>query len=116
MIKKMNRKDTSEIMIRRVSPDEKDILKKLALKNNFDNLNQFMLWQINKIVHNGELDNYQNKFADDLLVIKDQQTRIINELMKQNLQEIRIEKEMKTSEFLIQRWIEFFELVEQNEL
>lgn len=112
----MAEKETTEIMIRRVLPMQKNSLKKLASKNKFENLNQFMLWQINKIVHNGELDDYQNKYADDLLSIKENQTKIINELTKQNLQELRIEKEIQTNEILIQRWIEFFDLVDRNEL
>lgn len=106
----------SEIKLRGVNTETKNALKVMAKKNNFTSLNQFLLWQINKIVHNGELDSYQNKFADDLLSIKENQTKIINELTKQNLQELRIEKEIQTNEILIQRWIEFFDLVDQNEL
>ena len=106
---------TKEIRMRNV-PDEVLVqLQMMARQYNYPSLNEFMLSQLQRIVENGGLDLYDNRFAESLSAIKEQQARILELLLKNEIKLQALIAKQDIVEDLTIDWLRFMDDVDALE-
>ena len=76
---------TKEIKIRNIPDDMFEQLRDISKKYNYPSLNEFMLSQVQNIVMNDGLNLYNNQFAETLSDIKNQQSQILELMLKNDI-------------------------------
>ncbi|KLO71400.1 hypothetical protein AA989_10210 [Enterococcus cecorum] len=103
-----------EIRIRNISSHEYEQLKKLAERLNYPNLNQFLLSQFKTIIDNESLNYLHNEFADELLELKELQKEINENIVKLQVTEIGLKKQIDQYGQAIMLWLELLEYSMKN--
>lgn len=103
---------TKEIRLRKV-PDELFVqLEMMSEKFRYPNLADFLLSQLYRVVENDGLDLYDNKFAETLADIKEQQAQILNQLLKNEIKLLAYHAKQDIVEELTTDWLQFMDDVE----
>ena len=76
---------TKNFLIRNVPDDMFEQLQAISKKYNYSSFNEFMLSQIQNIVMNDGLNLYNNQFAETLSDIKQQQSQILELMLKNEI-------------------------------
>ncbi|HEO6727310.1 MULTISPECIES: hypothetical protein [Streptococcus] len=98
---------TKEIRLRKV-PDELFVqLEMMSEKFQYPSLADFLMSQLYRIVENGGLDLYDNKFAETLAVIKEQQAKILDHLLKNEIKLMAFHAKQDIVEELTTDWLRF---------
>ncbi|WP_052845354.1 hypothetical protein [Enterococcus cecorum] len=106
--------EMKEIRIRNISSHEYEQLKKLAERLNYPNLNQFLLSQFKTIIDNESLNYLHNEFADELLELKELQKEINENIVKLQVTEIGLKKQIDQYGQAIMLWLELLEYSMKN--
>ncbi|ESR08821.1 hypothetical protein DIX60_10610 [Streptococcus iniae] len=101
-----------EIRIRRVPLQVVTQLKDMARKYQYPSLNEFILSQIENIVINDGLNLYQNKFADTLEKIVEQQKEILTNQKRIEINQIALKNKQIIVEELTTNWLHFMDDVD----
>lgn len=103
---------TKEIRLRKV-PDELFVqLEMMSEKFQYPNLADFLMSQLYRIVENGGLDLYDNKFAETLADIKEQQAQILDQLLKNEIKLLAYHAKQDIVEELTTNWLRFMDDVD----
>ncbi|HGI3061047.1 TPA: hypothetical protein ACJR96_001862 [Streptococcus agalactiae] len=103
---------TKEIRLRKV-PDELFVqLEMMSEKFQYPSLADFLMSQLYRIVENGGLDLYDNKFAETLAVIKEQQAKILDHLLKNEIKLMAFHAKQDIVEELTTDWLRFMDDVD----
>ncbi|MFM1589469.1 hypothetical protein [Streptococcus mutans] len=103
---------TKEIRLRKV-PDELFVqLEMISEKFQYPNLADFLLSQLYRIVENDGLDLYDNKFAETLADIKEQQAQILDQLLKNEIKLLAYHAKQDIVEELTTDWLQFMDDVD----
>lgn len=103
---------TKEIRLRKV-PDELFVqLEMMSEKFQYPNLTDFLMSQLYRIVENDGLDLYDNKFAETLADIKEQQTQILVQLLKNEIKLLAYYAKQDIVEELTTDWLRFMDDVD----
>lgn len=103
---------TKEIRLRKV-PDELFVqLEMISEKFQYPNLTDFLLSQLYRIVENDGLDLYDNKFAETLADIKEQQAQILDQLLKNEIKLLAYHAKQDIVEELTTDWLQFMDDVD----
>ncbi|MBY4835308.1 hypothetical protein K6W41_04995 [Streptococcus agalactiae] len=103
---------TKEIRLRKV-PDELFVqLKMMSEKFQYPNLADFLMSQLYRVVENDGLDLYNNKFAETLADIKEQQAQILDQLLKNEIKLLAYHAKQDIVEELTTDWLQFMDDVE----
>ena len=103
---------TKEIRLRQV-PDELYVqLEMMSEKFQYSNLVEFMMAQLYRIVENDGLDLYDNKFAETLADIKEQQAKILEQLLKNEIKLLAYSAKQDIVEELTIDWLRFMDDVD----
>lgn len=78
----------------------------------YSSFNEFMLAQLQRIVENGGLDLYDNKFAETLASIKEQQAKILEMLLKNEIKLLACSAKQDIVEKLTTDWLHFIDDVD----
>ncbi|WP_179957126.1 hypothetical protein [Streptococcus mutans] len=84
----------------------------ISKKYEYPSFNEFMLAQLQRIVENDGLDLYDNKFAETLADIKEQQAQILNQLLKNEIKLLAYHAKQDIVEELTTDWLQFMDDVE----
>lgn len=104
-----------EIKIRGVVDKEFIQLQEMSKKYGYPSFNEFMLAQIQRIVENDGLDLYDNKFAEEIIVLKEQQERVIEQLLKNELLLLALNGKQDILEEMTLSWLRFMDDVDALE-
>ncbi|HEO8394855.1 TPA: hypothetical protein VBX43_000904 [Streptococcus agalactiae] len=100
---------TKEIRLRKV-PDEVFVqLEMMSEKFQYPNLADFLMSQLYRIVENDGLDLYDNKFAESLADIKEQQAKILDQLIKNEIKLLAYSAKQDIIEELTTDWLRFMD-------
>ncbi|AXQ78564.1 hypothetical protein DDV21_005450 [Streptococcus chenjunshii] len=103
---------TKEIRLRKV-PDELFVqLEMMSQKFQYPNLADFLMSQLYRIVENDGLDLYDNKFAETLADIKEQQAQILDQLLKNEIKLLAYHAKQDIVEELTTDWLQFMDDVD----
>ncbi|HEN0380806.1 TPA: hypothetical protein U9G18_001005 [Streptococcus agalactiae] len=103
---------TKEIRLRKV-PDELFVqLEMMSEKFQYPNLTDFLMSQLYRIVENDGLDLYDNKFAETLADIKEQQANILEQLLKNEIKLLAYSTKQDIVEELTTDWLRFMDDVD----
>lgn len=103
---------TKEIRLRTV-PDELYVqLEMISEKLNYSNFADFMLSQLYRIAENDGLDLYDNKFAETLADIKEQQAKLLELLLKNEIKFLNISAKQDIVKELTTDWLSFMDDVD----
>ncbi|EPU41369.1 hypothetical protein [Streptococcus agalactiae] len=103
---------TKEIRLRKV-PDELFVqLKMMSEKFQYPNLADFLMSQLYRVVENDGLDLYNNKFAETLADIKEQQAQILDQLLKNEIKLLAYHAKQDIVEELTTDWLQFMDDVD----
>lgn len=103
---------TKEIRLRKV-PDELFVqLEMMSEKFQYPNLADFLISQLYRIVENDGLDLYDNKFAETLSEIKEQQAQILDQLLKNEIKLLAYHAKQDIVEELTTDWLQFMDDVD----
>ncbi|HEN7668421.1 TPA: hypothetical protein U7L89_000148 [Streptococcus agalactiae] len=103
---------TKEIRLRKV-PDELFVqLEMMSEKFQYPNLADFLLSQLYRIVENDSFDLYDNKFAATLADIKEQQSQILDQLLKNEIKLLAYHAKQDIVEELTTDWLQFMDDVD----
>ena len=103
---------TKEIRLRKV-PDELFVqLEMMSEKFQYPNLTDFLMSQLYRIVENDGLDLYDNKFAETLADIKEQQAQILDQLLKNEIKLLAYHAKQDIVEELTTDWLQFMDDVD----
>lgn len=103
---------TKEIRLRKV-PDELFVqLEMMSEKFQYPNLSDFLLSQLYRIVENDALDLYDNKFAETLADIKEQQANILDQLLKNEIKLLAYSAKQDIVKELTTDWLSFMDDVD----
>lgn len=103
---------TKEIKIRSIPEKTLAQLQMLSKEYQYPSFNEFMLAQLQRIVENGGLDLYDNKFAETLADIKEQQANILNQLLKNEIKLLAYSTKQDIVEELTTDWLRFMDDVD----
>lgn len=103
---------TKEIKIRNVPGKTFSQLHMMSEKYQYPSFNEFMLAQLQRIVENGGLDLYDNKFAESLADIKKQQSQILELLLKNEIKLLAYGAKQDIVEELTTDWLRFMDDVD----
>lgn len=78
----------------------------------YPSFNEFMLAQLQRIVENDGLDLYDNKFAETLADIKEQQAQILDQLLKNEIKLLAYHAKQDIVEELTTDWLHFMDDVD----
>ncbi|HGC8432800.1 TPA: hypothetical protein ACG2J7_001714 [Streptococcus agalactiae] len=98
---------TKEIKIRSIPEKTWSQLHMISEEYEYPSFNEFMLAQLQRIVENGGLDLYDNKFAETLAVIKEQQAKILDHLLKNEIKLMAFHAKQDIVEELTTDWLRF---------
>ena len=99
---------TKNYIIRGVPENVYMQLQMMAKEQGYRSLNAFMLAQIERIVKAGGLDLYDNRFAESLADIKEQQAQILELLLKNEIKLQYANVKQDTLEELTTMWLNRF--------
>ncbi|NLR27667.1 Uncharacterised protein [Streptococcus mutans] len=103
---------TKNFIIRNVPEKVFTQLHMISKKYEYPSFNEFMLAQLQRIVENDGLDLYDNKFAETLADIKEQQAQILNQLLKNEIKLLAYHAKQDIVEELTTDWLQFMDDVE----
>lgn len=103
---------TKEIKIRSIPTTTWTQLHTMSKEYEYPSFNEFMLAQLQRIVENGGLDLYDNKFADTLADIKKQQAKILELLLKNEIKLLAYSAKQDIVEELTTDWLRFMDDVD----
>ena len=100
---------TKEIKIRNIPDDMFEQLRDISKKYNYPSFNEFMLSQIQNIVMNDGLNLYNNQFAETLSVIKEQQSQILDLMLKNEISLSALNVKQDIVNELTTNWLHFMD-------
>ena len=102
---------TKEIKIRNIPDDMFEQLRDISKKYNYPSFNEFMLSQVQNIVMNDGLNLYNNQFAETLSVIKEQQSQILELMLKNDISLSALNVKQDIVNDLTTNWLHFMDVV-----
>lgn len=103
---------TKNFIIRNVSEKVFTQLHMISEEYEYPSFNEFMLAQLQRIVENGGLDLYDNKFAETLADIKEQQAQTLKLLLKNEIKLLALGAKQDIVEDLTTDWLRFMDDVD----
>lgn len=103
---------TKEIKIRAIPEKTWTQLRMIAKEYDYPSFNEFMLAQLQRIAENSGLDLYDNKFAETLADIKEQQAKILELLLRNEIKLLAYSAKQDIVEELITDWLRFMDDVD----
>lgn len=103
---------TKEIRLRKVPYELFVQLEMMSEKFQYPNLSDFLLSQLYRIVENDALDLYDNKFAETLADIKEQQANILDQLLKNEIKLLAYSAKQDIVKELTTDWLSFMDDVD----
>lgn len=100
---------TKEIKIRNIPDDVFEQLRDISKKYNYPSFNEFMLSQVQNIVMNDGLNLYNNQFAKTLSVIKEQQSQILELMLKNEISLSALNVKQDIVNELTTNWLHFMD-------
>lgn len=100
---------TKEIKIRNIPDDMFEQLRDISKKYNYPSFNEFMLSQVQNIVMNDGLNLYNNQFAETLSVIKEQQSQILELMLKNEISLSALNIKQDIVNDLTMNWLHFMD-------
>ena len=100
---------TKEIKIRNIPDDMFEQLRDISKKYNYPSFNEFMLSQVQNIVMNDGLNLYNNQFAETLSVIKEQQSQILELMLKNEISLSALNVKQDIVNELTTNWLHFMD-------
>ena len=100
---------TKEIKIRNIPDDMFEQLRDISKKYNYPSFNEFMLSQIQNIVMNDGLNLYNNQFAETLSDIKQQQSQILELMLKNEISLSALNVKQDIVNELTTNWLHFMD-------
>ena len=100
---------TKEIKIRNIPDDMFEQLRDISKKYNYPSFNEFMLSQVQNIVMNDGLNLYDNKFAETLSDIKNQQSQILELMLKNEISLSALNVKQDIVNELTTNWLHFMD-------
>lgn len=100
---------TKEIKIRNIPDDMFEQLRDISKKYNYSSFNEFMLSQVQNIVMNDGLNLYNNQFAETLSVIKEQQSQILDLMLKNEISLSALNVKQDIVNDLTTNWLHFMD-------
>ena len=100
---------TKEIKIRNIPDDMFEQLRDISKKYNYPSFNEFMLSQVQNIVMNDGLNLYNNQFAETLSVIKEQQSQILDLMLKNEISLSALNVKQDIVNELTTNWLHFMD-------
>lgn len=98
-----------EIKIRNIPDDMFEQLRDISKKYNYPSFNEFMLSQVQNIVMNDGLNLYNNQFAETLSVIKEQQSQILELMLKNEISLSALNVKQDIVNDLTTSWLHFMD-------
>lgn len=98
-----------EIKIRNIPDDMFEQLRDISKKYNYPSFNEFMLSQVQNIVMNDGLNLYNNQFAETLSVIKEQQSQILELMLKNEISLSALNVKQDIVNDLTTNWLHFMD-------
>ena len=100
---------TKNFLIRNVPDDMFEQLQAISKKYNYSSFNEFMLSQIQNIVMNDGLNLYNNQFAETLSDIKQQQSQILELMLKNEISLSALNVKQDIVNELTTNWLHFMD-------
>lgn len=100
---------TKEIKIRNIPDDMFEQLRDISKKYNYPSFNEFMLSQVQNIVMNDGLNLYNNQFAETLSDIKQQQSQILELMLKNEISLSALNIKQDIVNALTTNWLHFMD-------
>jgi len=100
---------TKEIKIRNIPDDMFEQLRDISKKYNYPSFNEFMLSQVQNIVMNDGLNLYNNQFAETLSDIKQQQSQILELMLKNEISLSALNVKQDIVNELTTNWLHFMD-------
>ena len=100
---------TKEIKIRNIPDDMFEQLRDISKKYNYPSFNEFMLSQVQNIVMNDGLNLYNNQFAETLSDIKEQQSQILDLMLKNEISLSALNVKQDIVNDLTTNWLHFMD-------
>ena len=100
---------TKEIKIRNIPDDMFEQLRDISKKYNYPSFNEFMLSQVQNIVMNDGLNLYNNQFAKTLSDIKEQQSQILELMLKNEISLLALNVKQDIVNGLTTNWLHFMD-------
>ncbi len=100
---------TKEIKIRNIPDDMFEQLRDISKKYNYPSFNEFMLSQVQNIVMNDGLNLYDNQFAETLSDIKNQQSQILELMLKNEISLSALNVKQDIVNELTTNWLHFMD-------
>ena len=100
---------TKEIKIRNIPDDMFEQLRDISKKYNYPSFNEFMLSQVQNIVMNDGLNLYNNQFAETLSDIKNQQSQILELMLKNEISLSALNVKQDIVNELTTNWLHFMD-------
>ena len=100
---------TKEIKIRNIPDDMFEQLRDISKKYNYPSFNEFMLSQVQNIVMNDGLNLYNNQFAETLSDIKNQQSQILELMLKNDISLSALNVKQDIVNGLTTNWLHFMD-------
>ena len=100
---------TKEIKIRNIPDDMFEQLRDISKKYNYPSFNEFMLSQVQNIVMNDGLNLYDNQFAETLSDIKNQQSQILELMLKNDISLSALNVKQDIVNELTTNWLHFMD-------
>ena len=100
---------TKNFLIRNVPDDMFEQLQAISKKYNYSSFNEFMLSQIQNIVMNDGLNLYNNQFAETLSDIKQQQSQILELMLKNEISLSALNVKQDIVNDLTTNWLHFMD-------
>lgn len=100
---------TKEIKIRNIPDDMFEQLRDISKKYNYPSFNEFMLSQVQNIVMNDGLNLYNNQFAETLSHIKEQQSQILELMLKNEISLSALNVKQDIVNNLTTNWLHFMD-------
>ena len=100
---------TKEIKIRNIPDDMFEQLRDISKKYNYPSFNEFMLSQVQNIVMNDGLNLYNNQFAKTLSDIKQQQSQILELMLKNEISLSALNVKQDIVNELTTNWLHFMD-------
>lgn len=100
---------TKNFLIRNVPDNMFEQLQAISKKYNYSSFNEFMLSQIQNIVMNDGLNLYNNQFAETLSDIKQQQSQILELMLKNEISLSALNVKQDIVNELTTNWLHFMD-------
>lgn len=100
---------TKNFLIRNVPDDMFEQLQDISKKYNYPSFNEFMLSQVQNIVMNDGLNLYNNQFAETLSDIKNQQSQILELMLKNDISLSALNVKQDIVNELTTNWLHFMD-------